>query len=109
MPAARCTSLPQAHSQSVACSLTKRRAAEDAYRTARAQLTQAQQRVERLTAARAQTVANDASTLLEHATELWRARMELIDAEHRALRAWVAWKSIDEAFLKEVKAYATRP
>jgi hypothetical protein len=35
--------------------------------------------------------------------------MELIDAEHHALRAWVAWKSIDEAFLKEVKAYATRP
>jgi cobalt-zinc-cadmium efflux system outer membrane protein len=87
----------------------EQRTAEDAYRAARAQLTQAQQRVERLTAARAQTVANDASTLLEHATELWRARMELIDAEHRALRAWVAWKSIDEAFLKEVKAYATRP
>jgi outer membrane protein, heavy metal efflux system len=87
----------------------EQRTAEDAYRAAREQLTQAQQRVERLTAARAQTVANDASTLLEHATELWRARMELIDAEHRALRAWVAWKSIDEAFLKEVKAYATRP
>jgi outer membrane protein TolC len=87
----------------------EQRAAEDAYRTARAQLTQAHHRVERLTAARAQTVANDASTLLEHATELWRARMELIDAEHRALRAWVAWKSIDEAFLKEVRLHATRP
>jgi outer membrane protein TolC len=87
----------------------EQRTAEDAYRTARAQLTQAHHRVERLTAARAQTVANDASTLLEHATELWRARMELIDAEHRALRAWVAWKATDAAFLKEVKAYATRP
>jgi outer membrane protein TolC len=87
----------------------EQRAAEDAYRTARAQLTQAHHRVERLTAARAQTVANDASTLLEHATELWRARMELIDAEHHALRAWVAWKATDAAFLKEVKAYATRP
>jgi len=87
----------------------EQRAAEDAYRTARAQLTQAHHRVERLTAARAQTVANDASTLLEHATELWRARMELIDAEHRAQRAWVAWKSIDEAFLKGVKPYANRP
>jgi len=87
----------------------EQRAAEDAYRTAREQLTQAQQRVERLTTASVHTVANDASTLLEHATELWRARMELIDAEHRALRAWVAWKSIDGAFLKEVKAYATRP
>lgn len=87
----------------------EQRAAEDAYRTAREQLTQAHHRVERLTAARAPTVANDASTLLEHATELWRARMELIDAEHRALRAWVAWKSIDEAFLKGVKPYATRP
>jgi multidrug efflux system outer membrane protein len=86
----------------------EQRAAEDAYRTARAQLTQAQQRVERLTAASVHTVASDARAL-EHATELWRARMELIDAEHRALRAWVAWKSIDEAFLKEVKAYATRP
>ena len=87
----------------------EQRAAEDAYRTARAQLTQAHHRVERLTAARAQTVANDASTLLEHATELWRARMELIDAEHRALRAWVAWKSIDEAFLKGVRLHAIRP
>jgi len=87
----------------------EQRAAEDAYRTARERLMQAQQRVERLTAASVHTVANDASTLLEHATELWRARMELIDAEHRALRAWVAWKSIDGAFLKEVKAYATRP
>jgi outer membrane protein TolC len=86
----------------------EQRAAEDAYRTAREQLTQAQQRVERLTAASVHTVASDARAL-EHATELWRARMELIDAEHRALRAWVAWKSIDEAFLKEVKAYATRP
>jgi len=87
----------------------EQRAAEDAYRTARAQLTQAQQRVERLTAARAQTVANDANTLLEHATELWRARMELIDAEHHALRAWVAWKATDAAFLKEVRLHATRP
>ena len=86
----------------------EQRAAEDAYRAAREQLTQAQQRVERLTAASVHTVASDARAL-EHATELWRARMELIDAEHRALRAWVAWKSIDEAFLKEVKAYATRP
>jgi outer membrane protein TolC len=86
----------------------EQRAAEDAYRTARAQLTQAHHRVERLTAASVHTVASDARAL-EHATELWRARMELIDAEHRALRAWVAWKSIDEAFLKEVKAYATRP
>jgi outer membrane protein TolC len=87
----------------------EQRAAEDAYRTARAQLTQAHHRVERLTAARAQTVANDASTLLEHATELWRARMELIDAEHHALRAWVAWKATDAAFLKEVRLHATRP
>ena len=87
----------------------EQRAAEDVYRTARAQLTQAHHRVERLTAARAQTVANDASTLLEHATDLWRARMELIDAEHRALRAWVAWKSIDEAFLKGVRLHAIRP
>jgi cobalt-zinc-cadmium efflux system outer membrane protein len=86
----------------------EQRTAEDAYRAAREQLTQAQQRVERLTAASVHTVASDARAL-EHATELWRARMELIDAEHRALRAWVAWKSIDEAFLKEVKAYATRP
>jgi hypothetical protein len=70
---------------------------------------QAQRRLDTLTAARAQTVSNDASTLLEHATELWRARMELIDAEHRAQRAWVVWKSIDEAFLKGVKPYATRP
>jgi outer membrane protein TolC len=86
----------------------EQRAAEDAYHTARAQLMQAQQRVEMLTAARAQTVASDARAL-EHATDLWRARMELIDAEHRALRAWVAWKSIDEAFLKGVKSHATRP
>ena len=87
----------------------EQRAAEDAYRLAQARLVQAQRRLDTLTAARAQTVSNDASTLLEHATELWRARMELIDAEHRAQRAWVAWKSIDEAFLKGVKPYATRP
>jgi outer membrane protein TolC len=87
----------------------EQRAAEDAYRLAQARLVQAQRRLDTLTAAGAQTVANDASTLLEHATELWRARMELIDAEHRALRAWVAWQSIDEAFLKGVKPYATRP
>jgi len=87
----------------------EQRAAEDAYRLAQARLVQAQRRLDTLTAARAQTVSNDASTLLEHATELWRAHMELIDAEHRAQRAWVAWKSIDEAFLKGVKPYATRP
>ena len=86
----------------------EQRAAEDAYRTARAQLMQAQQRVEMLTAASVQTVASDARAL-EHATELWRARMELIDAEHRALRAWVAWKATDAAFLKEVRLHATRP
>ena len=86
----------------------EQRTAEDAYRAAREQLTQAQQRVERLTAASVHTVASDARAL-EHATELWRARMELIDAEHRALRAWVAWKSIDEAFLKGVRLHATRP
>jgi len=86
----------------------EQRTAEDAYRTAREQLKQAQQRVERLTAASVHTVASDARAL-EHATELWRARMELIDAEHRALRAWVAWKSIDEAFLKGVRLHAIRP
>ena len=86
----------------------EQRTAEDAYRAAREQLTQAQQRVERLTAASVHTVASDARAL-EHATELWRARMELIDAEHRALRAWVAWKSIDEAFLKGVRLHAIRP
>jgi outer membrane protein TolC len=87
----------------------EQRAAEDAYRTAQARLVQAQQRLDTLTAARAQTVANDASTLLEHATELWRARMELIDAEHHALRAWVAWKATDAAFLKGVRLHAIRP
>jgi len=86
----------------------EQRAAEDAYRLAQARLVQAQRRLDTLTAAGARLVASDADAL-EHATDLWRARMELIDAEHRALRAWVAWKSIDEAFLKEVKAYATRP
>ena len=86
----------------------EQRAAEDAYRLAQARLVQAQRRLDTLTAAGARLVASDADAL-EHATELWRARMELIDAEHRALRAWVAWQSIDEAFLKEVKAYATRP
>jgi outer membrane protein TolC len=83
-------------------------AAEDAYRLAQARLAQAQRRLDTLTAAGARLAISDADAL-EHATDLWRARMELIDAEHRALRAWVAWKSIDEAFLKEVKAYATRP
>jgi outer membrane protein TolC len=86
----------------------EQRAAEDAYRLAQARLVQAQRRLDTLTAAGARLVVSDADAL-EHATDLWRARMELIDAEHRALRAWVAWKSIDEAFLKEVKAYATRP
>jgi outer membrane protein TolC len=86
----------------------EQRAAEDAYRLAQARLVQAQQRLDTLTAAGARLVVSDADAL-EHAIDLWRARMELIDAEHRALRAWVAWKSIDEAFLKEVKAYATRP
>lgn len=86
----------------------EQRAAEDAYRLAQARLVQAQRRLDTLTAAGARLVVSDADAL-EHATDLWRARMELIDAEHCALRAWVAWKSIDEAFLKEVKAYATRP
>jgi len=86
----------------------EQRAAEDAYRLAQARLVQAQRRLDTLTAAGARLVVSDADAL-EHATELWRARMELIDAEHRALRAWVAWKSIDEAFLKEVKLRATRP
>jgi outer membrane protein TolC len=86
----------------------EQRAAEDAYRLAQARLVQAQRRLDTLTAAGARLVASDADAL-EHATDLWRARMELIDAEHRALRAWIAWKSIDGAFLKEVKAYATRP
>jgi len=86
----------------------EQRAAEDAYRLAQARLVQAQRRLDTLTAAGARLVVSDADAL-EHATELWRARMELIDAEHRALRAWVAWKSIDEAFLKEVKLHATRP
>ena len=86
----------------------EQRAAEDAYRLAQARLVQAQRRLDTLTAAGARLAVSDADTL-EHATDLWRARMELIDAEHRALRAWVAWKSIDEAFLKEVKLHATRP
>lgn len=86
----------------------EQRAAEDAYRLAQARLVQAQRRLDTLTAAGARLVASDADAL-EHATELWRARMELIDAEHRALRAWVAWKSIDEAFLKGVRLHAIRP
>ena len=86
----------------------EQRAAEDAYRLAQARLVQAQRRLDTLTAAGARLAISDADAL-EHATDLWRARMELIDAEHRALRAWVAWKSIDEAFLKGVKPYATRP
>jgi cobalt-zinc-cadmium efflux system outer membrane protein len=86
----------------------EQRAAEDAYRLAQARLVQAQRRLDTLTAAGARLVASDADAL-EHATDLWRARMELIDAEHRALRAWVAWKSIDEAFLKGVRLHAIRP
>ena len=86
----------------------EQRAAEDAYRLAQARLVQAQRRLDTLTAAGARLVVSDADAL-EHATELWRARMELIDAEHRALRAWVAWKSIDEAFLKGVRLHAIRP
>jgi outer membrane protein TolC len=86
----------------------EQRAAEDAYRLAQARLVQAQRRLDTLTAAGARLVVSDADAL-EHATDLWRARMELIDAEHRALRAWVAWKSIDEAFLKGVRLHAIRP
>jgi len=86
----------------------EQRTAEDAYRLAQARLVQAQRRLDTLTAAGARLVVSDADAL-EHATDLWRARMELIDAEHRALRAWVAWKSIDEAFLKGVRLHAIRP
>ena len=86
----------------------EQRAAEDAYRLAQARLVQAQRRLDTLTAAGARLAVSDADTL-EHATDLWRARMELIDAEHHALRTWVAWKATDAAFLKEVKLHATRP
>jgi outer membrane protein TolC len=87
----------------------EQRAAEDAYRTARAQLDASAASASRGSLPPARRPSPATPDALEHATELWRARMELIDAEHRALRAWVAWKATDAAFLKEVRLHATRP
>jgi outer membrane protein TolC len=88
----------------------EQRAAEDAYRSAQARSSSQAQRARREAHCRGRADSSPATPdALEHATELWRARMELIDAEHRALRAWVAWKATDAAFLKEVRLHATRP